>query len=853
MEPDLLHRLAGLARRHYRVVFLATLGLVALAAVLAARLRFDPDFLNLLPQDEPRIQTFRRNLEEFGSVDYLLVAVRVPEDVTLDPYEAVVDQLGRGLIESGLFDQVEYRIGDLEELLVAFMPQAMLFLDEEGRQAVEAKLADPALTRRAPEIRRLLATPQSLARKRLTQLDPLGLSEVFLQRLGSARVGLSLDWSSGYLLSRDHRMFLLLAKPERPPQDIEFGRQLVAAAEAEIEAARAAWPELGGEIGAEFPEILLGGRYVVALSDERVIRRDAIVNIASSLGGVLLIFLLAFRRAGLLLYALVPLAVGLIATFGVAAVTFGVLSSATSGVAALLIGLGIDFVIVSYGRYVEERHAGADFEQALGTMCGSSGRAVVAGALTTAGTFYAFAVTEFRGLSQMGLLTGTGILLCMVAVLLLLPAQLSWSHDRHQRRDIERRLHLHGLGAGKLVRWSLAHPSVTLIGVGAITLVAAVAAFDLRFEDSVRAMRPAGTPGTEVWEEVAARFGSGFEQMSLVITAPTVEGVLDLAHRAAAGAQRLVDERVIVDFDGVHRVIPPPDQQREALAWLAAGRSSSLDPERVERTFGAALTAAGMRREAFAEGLALFRDSISRQQPIGVHDFERSSQARRLLARYLIETEEGWRSAVYFHPPGRVWTRRPPPQAVALARELGPGVELTGANVISEYLRHRVLLDALIAAGLGLALVVAILWLDFRALRHTLASLLPLAIGTVWMLGGMAALDQPMNFMNIFVTTMIIGIGVDYGIHMVHRFRESRGRSAEERRAGLVETGKAVALAALTTTVGFGSLATSHYPGLRSMGWVAALGAGSTALVALTVVPAYAALRLRRQAPPADV
>ena len=83
-----------------------------------------------------------------------------------------------------------------------------------------------------------------------------------------------------------------------------------------------------------------------------------------------------------------------------------------------------------------------------------------------------------------------------------------------------------------------------------------------------------------------------------------------------------------------------------------------------------------------------------------------------------------------------------------------------------------------------------------------------------------------MNFMNIFVTTMIIGIGVDYGVHMVHRYRELGGiRSARRARDGLGETGKAIVLAALSTTVGFGSLSLSHYPGLQSMGKVAILGA----------------------------
>jgi hypothetical protein len=116
------------------------------------------------------------------------------------------------------------------------------------------------------------------------------------------------------------------------------------------------------------------------------------------------------------------------------------------------------------------------------------------------------------------------------------------------------------------------------------------------------------------------------------------------------------------------------------------------------------------------------------------------------------------------------------------------------------------------------------------------------------MFGAMVLLDLPMNFMNIFVTTMIIGIGVDYGVHIVHRYREARSTPGSDLEAGLVETGSAVVISALSTMVGFGSLATSHYPALRSTGYVAALGAVATALVAVTLLPAYLRLRVDRQA-----
>jgi len=160
------------------------------------------------------------------------------------------------------------------------------------------------------------------------------------------------------------------------------------------------------------------------------------------------------------------------------------------------------------------------------------------------------------------------------------------------------------------------------------------------------------------------------------------------------------------------------------------------------------------------------------------------------------------------------------------------------------------MIDATTASIIGFLLVALLLFLDYRWLLSTVLSLLPLSIGVVWMLGIMVLIDLDMNFFNVFVLTMIIGIGVDYGVHMVHRWREigvgSGALEGERLIAGLGETGKAIVLAAVSTSVGFGSLALSHYPGLRSMGIVAILGAVATAIVSITLLPALIALGRRR-------
>ncbi|HZI63448.1 MAG TPA: MMPL family transporter, partial [Thermoanaerobaculia bacterium] len=727
-----------------------------------------------------------------------------------------------------------------------FLPKAVLFLDQEGRAELVHRLSDQGIRERVADLRRQLAMPQAVALKSLAKLDPLGLAEIWLRRVEGQRGALAVDLQSGYFLSRDHRLLLVMAKPRRPAQDIQFTRGLVGSVEARLAALRSEWPEIaGGETPA--PEVELGGGYIIALTDADLIENEAARDSLGSLGGVVVLLLFAFRRWGAVLYTMVPLIAGMLFTFAFAKLVYGELSTATAGVAAMLIG-SIDFVIVSYARYVEERNAGGGIGEALRGMAGSSGWAVVVGAVTTAATFYAFCVTEFRGLRQMGVLVGTGVLFCMVAIVLLFPAMLAWGEDRHRRRDREPKLFVHGFGVRPVMSWCQRHPLVVLVGCGAITAAAAVLAPRIEFQDSMKTMRPSQTRASRIQEEIIQHFGSGFDQMMLVVSGDSAEQALELTERAAEGARGLVERGVLQGFDAVTSLVPPPRRQAEVLGWLERERAGALDPARIRATFTAAAAAEGLRVEPFAEGLDALAAALAPSGPITLADLAATEETRRLTERFIRATPDGWRSVVYLYPPPKVWKRQAPPEAWALAANLGPRVTLTGVNVMSVILRQQVRRDALVASLLGLGLVSALLWFDYRQLRAMILSLVPLAVGLVWMLGAMAAFGIDMNFMNIFVTTMIIGIGTDYGVHIVHRYREMRHAPHAEAERGIAETGKAVVLAALTTVVGFGSLSFSYYPGLRSMGIVAALGAIFTSLLSITLLPAMMVIRRRARA-----
>lgn len=846
MEMSWLQRVALFARHRYRTVFALFAVLIALSIFLATRLTFKTDILSLLPRHDPAVRTYVETLEDFGSNTYLLVAIRIPEGAVVDPYETLADRLAERLRALPELKSVEHRIGDPQELLETFFPKSVLFLDDAGRRQLESRLTDEGIRSRVSELRRQLATPQGIAAKELLRLDPLGLSDIFLGRVQSSRGTLKVDWSSGYYLSGDHRMLLILAEPVKPPQDLKFNERLAEIVDANIAEARKEWPEIGAP-GSKTPEVVVGGPYLTALGDSSLIRTDMIVNIGTSVFGVLLLFLIAFRRPGALIYAFLPLFGGLIITFGFAELAVGSLSAATSVVAALLVGLGIDFVIVSYGRYIEERQQGASLEDALLSMTGSSGRAVLVGAITTTATFWAFTFTDFTGLRQMGLLTGTGILFCAFSTFLLLPALLAWSDDRHKQRKTEPNLYLHSFGSNHLIQLCMRHRRPAFLAGLVLTLAALALAVRIDFDESMRTMRPKGNRGIDVAEEVGKKYGSGFDSMLLILTGDTPEEVVELAGKAAAGAQRMVETGTLYGFSGPTSLIPPPAQQRATLDWLERGRSGSLSLDRIRATFASAAVTEGLRVEGFAPGLDLLAEAIGLRGPIGYQDFQGAQQTRILMDRYLRQTDRGWKGAVYLYPPDNRWRREPPPDAVRLAHDLGPQASLSGTNVINLRVRQLVIHDAWIAGILGFLLVALLLWIDFRSLRHTLVALAPLTIGILWMVGGMVAVGTPMNFINIFVTTMIIGIGVDYGVHVLHRFREVRDLPREQFEQGIVETGKAVVAAALSTIVGFGSIMFSHYPGLQSTGKVAILGALSTSLVAVTLLPALLSLLYDRR------
>lgn len=817
------HYLVRFGRLHPRLVVATAILAWVAAGLLASRVEVETDILSLVPRDNPVVEGFKKTVARFGSVDTLLVVIHLDPEQPLESTIDFADRLASSLRDWDLIDWVEYRVDSTAEAAVPLLDRAMLFLAPEELDEVLTGLDDEGLNETAIRLRAQLMAPQSVVTKNLLRLDPFGLLPKILSKIRFGGVGVRVDPETGCLIDDGRRYLLMMAKPTGPAQDLKFDRMLKAGLADRVVAAEEAWR---GEGDGDVPPLVeFTGGYVVALDDARLITSDMVVGLVASLIGVMALFLLAFRRRAALVYAFFPLVTGIALAFAFGAVALGRINSLTSAFGGLVIGLGIDFVIVLYARYVEERRSGASHEEAVDAMGRLTGVGVLLGAVTTAATFYAFLVTDFAGLWELGLLTGTGILLLVVTVFLLLPALLTIIQQRGRG---DRPLHLHSFGSDLLFRASIRRPGLTIFVAAMITLVLGFGVSRLKWDDDFRNMRSGDNRAIQLRQEVMDAFDLRFSPMVLRCDGADETEALAGCRAILPELEALVDGENLAGVDTIAGIIPPRGVQEELIARLEEAAPAL---EGVRGRFEMALRSNGLNPAAFSDGIEIFMTALDRRQPLSLVDLEGTPLAR-VVDRYVAAGDGEVSAAIYLYPPVGDWRRGASPALQALVSRY-PEMVLAGPNIISAELRKIVWDDALKAAVLGMIVVFILMWLDLGGPLRALLALLPLAVGMVWMLGAMGLMGLRLNFFNIFVLTMIIGIGVDYGVHLLHRWYESGGD-----REALAETAKAIAVAALTTMVGFGSLVLSHYPGLRSVGSAAILGAFSTAVLGITLLPA---------------
>ena len=228
----------------------------------------------------------------------------------------------------------------------------------------------------------------------------------------------------------------------------------------------------------------------------------------------------------------------------------------------------------------------------------------------------------------------------------------------------------------------------------------------------------------------------------------------------------------------------------------------------------------------FQDKWALLKNNLSPAGPITFADVP-----PQLRSRFV--SRDGQRFLLQVYPKENIWEREPLTEFVRQLRTVDPDV--TGSPIIGYESIGAMQAGYIEAAWYAFLAILVVTFLALRRVTDALLAVLPLGLGMIWTAGLMWLGDVQFNLANMVAAPLIIGIGVENGIHLVHRFRVGRDVSVVSLIAG--STGQAVVLFSLTTMVGFGSLMVAQYYGIFSMGLLLTLAVGSVLIASIVILP----------------
>ncbi len=784
-----------------------------LLALGLGRVRFDVEVLDLLPRDLPAVRGLQLYQRHFADTRELILTLETPDpDTTERAALSLGDALRRDTaLDAEVLAQPPWleHPADVAELVAYLWLQRP---EAEVAQLVERFQPGP-LRASFRETRETLATSFSFADLSRRSYDPLGLGQTAgvdptLDPL--ARGGA--DWWS----SADGRFRLLFLRPrEALPGYRECTRWMN-----RVEKAVAAW-----RAGQPPCQIRSTGQPAFMAEIGGGMERDLVRSVVGTTVFVGLIFFLAHRRWRPLVQLVIMLGLVLAGTVAVGGLCFGRLNVVSVGFAAMLLGLAADYGLLLYQEHRTHPELG------VAGIRGIHWRGITCAALTTAVAFGTVALSSMPGLRQLGMLVGIGIGL---AAVVMLRVYLHWFLAAHRvgpatsppsdaniiqstpTSDADHRSSIP-------VSWG--------VGVTAILLFAAGTLLALRglppLDRSTEALRPINSQAHAALEHLRARLKQADEPWWLVVAGTNDLEVLGRLEQSETRLRQAVARNQIAGFTAPTAFWPNPIRQRQnrhSLGALAAQQ---------------ALLHQLAAEEGLAPAALEFTDNVlqnwSRWAERDIVIPPTNTVARWMLSRFLArETDSS--HAVILVQPAVSTAAALLPTFRALEQELTtPGVWLTSWPALGGLLAERVERDLALILPVVVVLVVTSLFLTFRRWTEVALSLTGLASSSVLLLALMALLDWSWNLMNLVALPLLLGAGVDYGIHVQLALRRHPGQPS----VALRGVGLALLLCSATTMAGFSSLAWCSNSGLAALGRVCALGIAVTLVVSLLLLPGW--------------
>lgn len=568
--------------------------------------------------------------------------------------------------------------------------------------------------------------------------------------------------------------------------------------------------------------------------------------------GVLGLYVVVFRTWRAPAICAVPLLLGTVMALGWATLTVGHLNLLSATFAVMLIGMG-DYSVLYVSRYLGEIAGNAGHDEALENTASSLGTSIATAALTSSLAFMSAMLSDFQAVAELGWIAGCGLVFCGASALLLVPALLALLKPASPARST-----MTPRGGWNM---SALGPAMALA-----SMVCGLGMCHLRYDHNLLKLQsPAlpsvawehrlleATPGASwhalVWadnREQALELKASLEalpEVSMVTEVASLVTPADNSSRTHVTEIARLLERLPAPGTRFQHPRPNPGQLARELEQLRAALLAGPPPDephlgrlmaassRLETALARAGTAAtpilGRFDDALADGLLVrLRElkGMAGTRPINLADVPESLRERHADAdgRFLL----------------RVFAKDPLWESENLKKFNDAVIRVAPGATGKPYTTWEGLVGmqaGFIRAGLlALVAIIAILAIDLGSVLGVALALIPLLMGTAISLGTFGWMGWALNPANMIALPLIVGVGVDNGVHVVHDWRARRGSGPYRVEPGVA---RGILVAGLTTVIGFGALMISEHRGLAGLGAILALGVSGSLGTALLLLP----------------
>ena len=878
---------------HWGKTLLIALGITLIMGIGASRLKLEMTFYSMMPKGSQQVRDMKRIIENFPAASSIVVVLEAKEKDDRAQAEIAVkkavDILSRELLRA---EFSEYIIRVQGKLDIDFFKEHGLMLSKaEDIERVRRMYSNinlvPLFSHLNDDFEReysgdeeKLSDDEELAIAQfegLEQILKVMESSAASERISAEAASASIErflFGSPYYLSRDSTMALLFIQPTFTINDFMLYAEIIPLMEKMI---KERTETLGVSAG-------LTGMLVVGKDEMVTSEQGLALSMLIAVMLILLLMILSFRMYSVPFISGIPLFVGIMWTMGLAGFTIKRLNIMTAMYMVVLLGLGIDYAIHLLTSFMQERDDGNDFTTSVGNSLKKSGAGIFTGALTTAVAFFMLVIARSNVVRELGVVAGFGILSELVAMIIMVPALLGFRNHRLVKKGKSESKLLEKFTPGFGIISSLGtkikgRPALFIFLMLAAGILLATQAGKVDVEGNMMKMEAKGLESIELQDRMVEEFGMAPDVMSITMTdldkmrplgkrikkLASVKAVESLIPYYPSVKEQFVRAGLVEKFKGEIAPQSPEDSvdtgllieeiyrlednllEMSDLAFMAGmdrmfhklniltGRNE--EGQKVAETVIDRLIAAIEENPESAEGLAYFQRAfvpsfkeklinmanteqiIPDMIPPFILDSFRSRDGKNYLMN-VIPTQNPWDEEYRKVFTGQLETITDKATGMVLA-----------ANQMLEIVNQ----DGIKAAIAALIAIFILLIIDFRNIKLSLVTLLPLLLAFLSLFGIMAITGIKFDFVNIIAVPLLIGIGIDDVVHFNHRYLlEGKGNMDRV----VAKIGRAVLLTTITTIIGFGSFIPSIMRAMRSTGIVLSIAMALAFLYSILLHPA---------------